>query len=73
MTSPTHTITQMTTASKSPIAQLESGHRMARKFLLENPTWSIDSIVNHLLTYYSDYGVTKDIVAAEIKDYVMER
>ena len=55
------------------ITQAESGHRMARKFLLENPTWSIDSIVNHLLTYYSDYGVTKAIVAAEIKDYVMER
>ena len=51
----------------------QGGHRMARKFLLENPTWSIDSIVNHLLTYYSDYGVTKAIVAAEIKDYVMER
>lgn len=42
-------------------------------FLRENPNWAIDSLVKYLLSTYSDYGISREIIANQIKSYIMEK
>jgi hypothetical protein len=42
-------------------------------FLRENPNWAIDSLVSYLLATYSDYGISREIIASQIKMYIMTK
>jgi hypothetical protein len=42
-------------------------------FLRENPNWAIDSLVSYLMATYSDYGISREIIASQIKMYIMTK
>ena len=46
---------------------------LVHNFLRENSNWAIDSLVTYLMRQYAEFGVTKEIVAHEIKSYIIEK
>jgi len=48
-----------------------NGNLIMRSFLRENPNWAIDSLVTYALREFKDYGISRKIIADEIKFYVM--
>ena len=58
---------------KSYHPQSHHAQTLVSNFLHSNPNWAIDSLVKYLLSQYSDFGVTKEIIATEIHAYIMEK
>jgi hypothetical protein len=53
--------------------QIKNARTLIKNFLLQNSTWAVDSIIDYCLRTYRDYGVTRKIIADEIRAYVMNR
>jgi hypothetical protein len=49
------------------------GDTLVYNFIRQNANWSIDSIVNYCLQFYSEFGVDKQMIAKHMKSYILEK
>lgn len=55
------------------IERASHGRILVTRFLRDNPTWAIDSLVTYLLSTYKDYLVDHAMIADCMKDYINSR
>lgn len=55
------------------IERASHGRTLVTRFLRENPTWAIDSLVSYLLVTYADYLVDHAMIADCMKEYINSR
>ena len=48
-------------------------YNLISNFLSNNPNWSLDSLYTYCLATYADYGVTRDIIASCVHNYIMAK
>ena len=62
---------------KSPVSKvsIKDSHAyiLASNFIRENETWAIKSATEYCLKYYSEFGLTKEIFALAVSDYVLSK
>lgn len=46
---------------------------LASNFIRENETWAIKSAMDYCLKYYAEFGLTKEILALAISDYILSK
>lgn len=44
---------------------------LASNFIRENETWAISSAYDYCLKYYGEFGLTKEIFALAMHDYIL--
>jgi len=58
-----------------PPQNIKNSHAyiLASNFIRENETWAIKSAYDYCLKYYSEFGLTKEIFALAVSDYIMSK
>ena len=46
---------------------------LASNFIRENETWAISSAYDYCLKYYAEFGLTKEIFALAMHDYILSK
>ena len=46
---------------------------LASNFIRQNDTWAIRSAYDYCLKYYAEFGLTKEIFARAVSDYVLSK
>ena len=46
---------------------------LASNFIRQNDTWAIRSAYDYCLKYYAEFGLTKEIFALAVSDYVLSK
>ena len=66
------TMNRKSLESKNPAGDSHA-YILASNFIRENDTWAIKSAMDYCLKYYSEFGLTKEIFALAMHDYILSK